>query len=86
VQFDSRKFSRRRFSRGSCAANSPLSVPREVEKRDAFVQIGFVGVLVPLDLAPPPMYSPPASLYPDGNVRATALERYVNPPLRFNNR
>jgi len=28
-----------------------LSVPREVEKRDAFVQIGFVGVLVPLDLA-----------------------------------
>jgi hypothetical protein len=41
---------------------------------------------VPLDLAPPPMYSPPASLYPDGNVRATALERYVNPPLRFNNR
>jgi DNA invertase Pin-like site-specific DNA recombinase len=32
------------------------------------------------------MQSPLASLCPDGNVRATSLEPYVNPPLRFNNR
>jgi len=47
--------SRRNANKNSQASNAiprllrreqPLSVPREVEKRDAFVEIGFVGVQV----------------------------------------
>src|SRR5256886_2747890 len=34
----------------AAASRQPLSEPREVKKRDAFVQIGFVSVLVSLNL------------------------------------
>ena len=51
VQFDSRKLSRRRFSRGSCLANSLWAFFASSRSADAFFQIGFVGVAVPFDLA-----------------------------------
>jgi hypothetical protein len=50
VQFDSTKLRRRRFSRGSCFANS-LWALRASSKKYTLVHVRFIGILVPLNLA-----------------------------------